>query len=146
MAKNVLVDALVDGDAAAAAGAFGGPFRAGSVSLEREGQRLVCTVGDGAGPLATLVLPALRAIDPAMLRWDPWLGYQAHEGVPRLVEYAPQPGPTEAFLSKGATLEIAPGLPRGHRWRAFRNLLTISACYEEGELTLGAPVVQQPLA
>ena len=143
--RNVLVDAIVDGPVADIAAAFGSPFRAGSVSLERDGVRVVANVGDADGPLATLTLPELYAIDPGMLRWDPWLGYADQDGQVALVEYGPRPQPAEAWLTKGATLETGPGLARTHRWRTFRNLNTISACYVEGALELTAPEVQQTL-
>ena len=145
LGKNVLVDVLVDGPADAVAAAFGAPFRQGRISFEREGLRLSAAISDDSYDLARLSLPALRAVDPAMLRWDPWLGFALGDAVPQLVEYGPAVNPTEAFLSKGAVLDIPATLPRNHLWRTFRNLNTISACYEEGELTLSAPVVQQRL-
>ena len=78
-----------------------------------------------------------------MLRWDPWLGYVDHDGAPGIVEYGPQPQPTEAFLSKDAVLETAVTLPRGHTWRALRSVGMITACYVEGSLTLSGPEFQQ---
>jgi hypothetical protein len=143
--KNVLVDAVVDGPAAAAAGAFGAPFRAGAVTLTRDGARLEAVVADESGELARVTLPALYAVDAAMLRWDAWLGYVDHDGAPGIVEYGPQPEPREAFLSKGATVETPAALPRGHAWRALKSIGTITACYEEGTLTLSEPVFQQVL-
>lgn len=143
--RNVLVDAIVDGPVAEVAATFGAPLRAGAVSIERDGARLVANVGDSDGPLATVTLPDMYAIDPGMLRWDAWLGFADQDGKTSLVEYGPQHRDAEAWLSKGATIEMSAGLPRTHRWRTFRNLLTISACYLEGELEIGAPVVQQAL-
>jgi hypothetical protein len=146
MAKNVLTDAVVDGPAGAVAAAFGAPFRPGKVVIARDGLTLSATVSDETGLLATLTLPALRAVDPSMLRWDPWLGFVTRGTELRMVEYAPQPEPSEAFLSRCAELETPAALPRTHPWRAFRNLNTISACYEEGTLVLPAPELQQPLS
>jgi hypothetical protein len=143
--KNVLVDAIVDGDAAGLSGALGGPYRAGTVSLERDGARLVATVADASGPLATLTLPALYAVDPSMIRWDPLLGFVDAGDAIQLVEYTPAITATEAFLSKHATLETSPALARNNVWRGLRNLNTISACYETGSFAVSAPQVQQTL-
>ncbi|MGE5596588.1 MAG: hypothetical protein ACM3S1_11215 [Hyphomicrobiales bacterium] len=146
MPRNVLVDGIVDGPAERVARAFGSPYRAGTVSIERDGQRLVARIGDESGQLAELVLPGLYAIDPGMLRWDGWLGFGSANGQAQLVEYGPRPDPSEAFLSKGASLETNSALARTHPWRKFRNINTISACYVEGDLVLSAPEVQQALA
>ena len=143
--RNVLVDAIVDGPVADVAAAFGAPFRAGSVSLRRDGARLEALIGDQDGELARLVLPALYAIDLGMLRWDAWLGFADQDGKVALVEYGPRPGQSEAWLSKGATLDLPAALARTHTWRAFRNLNTVSACYLEGSLEFTAPEVQQTL-
>lgn len=145
MPKNLLVEAIVDGPAGAVAAVFGGGFRPGSVAFDREGSAVRATVSAGAESLALLTLPALRAVAPTMLRWDPWLGFARHNGAIDIIEYGPRPEAREAFLSKGATLETPPELPRSHTWRQFRNLNTISGCYVEGVLTLTAPVVQQTL-
>jgi len=143
MPKNVLVDAIVDGPTDAFLGAFGAPYRKGDVTFERHGERFAATIADGSDELARLTLPSLLAIDPAMLRWDPWLGFTSEDGRLQIVEYGPRAEPSEAFLTKGATLETPPALQRNHLWRTFRNLNTITACYCEGALTLTAPEVQQ---
>lgn len=143
MPKNMLVDAIVDGPADALAGAFGAPYRPGRIQAERDGERYTASVADGSGELARLMLPHLLAIDPAMLRWDPWLGFTANDGTLQIVEYGPRVEPSEAFLTKGATLETPPALQRNHLWRTFRNLNTITASYSEGAFTLTAPEVQQ---
>ncbi|MCC7364540.1 MAG: hypothetical protein IT303_09220 [Dehalococcoidia bacterium] len=140
--RNVLVDGIVEGPVEAVAAAYGGPFRAGTVALQREGPRLTAEVAAAEGPLAAMTLPALYATEPGMLRWDAWLGFASTEGRTGLVEFVPQQGEVQAWLSKGASVEMAPGLPREHRWRTFRDLLTISACYVEGEVELGAAVAQ----
>lgn len=145
MPRNVLVDGIVDGPSEKVAQVLGSPWRAGSVDVARDGQRLVATVGDESGRLVELVLPELRAVDSGMLRWDAWLGFAAGADGLQLVEYGPRPEPSEAFLSKGATLESDARLARSHRWRTFRNLNTISACYVEGDVALGPAVVQQAL-
>ena len=146
MPRNILTDAIVDGPLEAVEAAFGGPFRAGRVTLDRTAGRLTATVADEQALLATLTLPTLRAVDPAMIRWDAWLGFATQGSDVHLIEYTPEAGPSQAFLSKGGALDTPSTLPRNHRWRMFRNLNTISACYEEGTLTLSAPVIQQAIA
>ncbi|MGH2610142.1 MAG: hypothetical protein ACRDHF_13765, partial [Tepidiformaceae bacterium] len=78
--RNMLVEAIVDGDAGAVTAALGSPYRPGTVTLEREDGRLVASVTAAEGRLAQLTLPALSAVDPAMLRWDPWLGFADTDG------------------------------------------------------------------
>jgi len=141
--RNVLVDGIVDGPVEAFAAAFGGPFRQGSVTLTKREAEVTATVAADGEDLGRLVLPAARAVEPSMLRWDAWLGYAASGGAVQLIEYAPRAEIREAFLSKGATLGTSAALPRTHVWRRFRNLKTISACYFEGDLWLSAPEFQQ---
>jgi hypothetical protein len=145
MPRNMLVEAIVDGDSAAVSAALGSPYRRGSVSLTREGGRLTATVAAEEGRLAELALPALSAVDPAMLRWDPWLGFADADGALQLVEYSLRPRATEAFLSKGAVLETPTELARSHPWRQLRNLNTVSSCYLEGDLEIVLPQPQQPI-
>ena len=143
--KNVIADAVVDGPHEQVAAAFGSPSRPGSISFERSGPDAAIEVADADGVLARLRIGGLYAVDPAMLRWDGWLGFAEVEGTRQLVEHGPRPRPTEAFLSKRGELETPAELPRSHPWRMFRSLGTISTCYEEGELVLAAPEPQQPL-
>lgn len=145
LAKNVLVEVVVDGDVAAVAAALGGACRAGSVTLERADGAAHATVADAAGELCRLALPTLRPVDPAMLRWDPWLGFSAGNGGVELVELPVVAEMAAAFLGKGAELTVAPGRDRADRWRRLRSLLPISACYAEGTLNLGPGAVQQSL-
>jgi hypothetical protein len=143
--KNVVADGIVDGPLEALSKAFGGPLRAGLVSLERSRGRVEARIADAQGELATLHFPALYAVDPAMLRWDPWLAFADDGERLELIEYAAKAGPAEAFLTKGAELETPANLAREHTWRALRNINTVSAAYVEGELTLTAPEVQQAI-
>jgi hypothetical protein len=145
MPRNVLVDAVVDGDLAVVSAALGGPYCGGSVGLVRDGSRLEASVAAEEGDLARVTFPALSAVDPAMLRWDPWLGFSDADGALQLVEYSMRPRATEAFLSKDGTLQTPPALPPGHRWRQLRNLNTVSSCYIEGELEILLPQPQQSI-
>lgn len=143
MPRNALVDALVDGPAEAIADTLGGQFRAGRVRIGREDGHLFGGVADSESQLAIIDLPALVAVDPTMLRWDPWLGQAGFDAVPGLVGYGIRPRATEAFLSKGACVATPADLSRGHTWRQLRNINTISACYIEGDVDLSLPQVQQ---
>ena len=138
MPRNVVVQYIVDGPVATAERTFGGQIRPGKVTLERSGDGVVATIADGSLKLVTGRLPDLRPIDDAMLRWDTWLGWAAGGGGPELVEFAPSAQPKASFLSRKSTVEVDPALPPTNVWRRFRNLNTISACFVEGDLTIGA--------
>lgn len=142
--RNVLVEGVIDGPVDAVQSAFGARFVSGSVLLEREGPVARATIARES-LLATLTLPELRAIEPNMLRWDPWLGFADSDGVAKLAEFGPRPEIDVAFLSKHATLDPAPDLPRSDPWRRLRNINTVSACYAEGALSLTTPEIQPDL-
>lgn len=142
--RNVLVDGLVDGPAEAVTTALGSHFRPGVISIDSGDSQLAFSLDDGDGPLASAHLPALKAIDPSMLRWDPWLALAELDGVTRLVEFSLRPLATEAFLSKGATITPGPDVPPVHLWRQLRNLNTVSACLVEGDLEIVLPRVTPP--
>jgi hypothetical protein len=146
LGKNLLIDSVVQGDAAGMEAAFGGRFNRGTVSLDRSGDTVRAVIATEEHGLGALRLPAPAPIEPSMLRWDPWLGFARAGDVIELVELTPRLEASAAFLSKGATFELAPGLPRSHHWRGFRNLNTISACYVEGDMVLPRPEVQQAVA
>jgi hypothetical protein len=73
MPRNMLVEAIVDGDVDVVAAALGSPYRAGTVTLERTDSQLAAGVASSEGQLARLALPALSA-GSRMLRWDPGSG------------------------------------------------------------------------
>ena len=139
--RNMLVDGLVDGPVESVTNTLGSQFRPGFISIESGDSQLTVTLTDGDGPIATAHLPALKAIDPTMLRWDPWLALAELDGVTRLVELSLRPRATEAFLSKGATITPGAYLPRSHPWHQLRNLNTVSACLVEGDLEVVLPRV-----
>lgn len=131
--RNIAVSGVVDGDAARVAAALGTTFAQGAIELLRDGARVSASIGDG---LARIELPAMRAVDSTMLRWDSWMGVAAVDGEPRLVDYTIEPTIDQAFLAKGATLETTGA--NDSTWRQFRCLNMISACYAEGTFTFGA--------
>lgn len=138
--RNIVVGGVVDGSLEAVTGAFGRGFAPGEVSLVRDGARVEATVGES---LARVTLPALRAVDSTMLRWDSWIGVAAVNGDARLVDYTIEPTIAQAFLAKGATLET--GAASDATWRAFRCLNMISACYAEGTFVFGSREAREPV-
>lgn len=133
--KNVLVERIVDGPLDALAGGLGGPARPGGIDITVGAHEIAVSISGEEGTLARVVLPAPYAVEPSMLRWDPWLGYFASGSEATLRELQLRVEASQAFLAKGASVEMSPSLPRDHPWRALRNLKTISACMVEGTLT-----------
>jgi hypothetical protein len=141
MPRNLVVSAVAAGSAME--GVLTSGLEPGEVSLVRSGSDAEGTVAIDGVTLARVQLPGIYAIEPSMLRWDPWLCIAEEEGRSVLTEITLTPTARAAFLSKGATVTPEPGLPRMHTWRQLRSLLTVSACYAEGTLTLGVPQVIQ---
>lgn len=115
----------------------------GSVAIERDGAAVRASVSVEDRHVATAMLPGMYAIEPSMLRWDPWLAIAGQDGNSVLTELLVTAEIESAYLAKGATVEPEPSLPGTHSFRQLRNLLTISACYAEGTLTFSAPRVLQ---
>ena len=143
--RNVLAAGVVDGPFQALAGAFGAPFSEGAITFDQRAGEVSATVSADGELLAPVRLPALRAIEPSMLRWDLWLGYAGPGDNIDLIEYGPQPEAHEAFLSKQGAVETNVALSRENPWRQLRNINTISACYAAGSLTLSAPEIREAL-
>ena len=144
MPRNVLVEAVVDGAPVEISRLLGAGASEGTVRLERSGQRAAAEISRHDAPLATATLPGLYAIEPTMLRWDPWLGVGTRAGTTVISESAVTPEFDAAYLSKDATFDPHRALLPESPWRQFRNLTTISASYAEGTFTLRGPDVQQP--
>lgn len=144
MARNIVVEAVSTAPALQQVVASG--LHPGGASLTRDGGAVGIVIECEGRPLASVRLPAIYAIEPTMLRWDPWLGMGLQNGRAVLTEITVTPDTTAAYLSKAATVEMDAGLGRSHPWRRLRSLLTISACYAEGTLTFGAPQVTQELS
>jgi len=130
MPRNIL-------SAAVASGSFADGFLTNGLTLGEVDLRR-----DGAHIQATVALDGVNLVT-CMLRWDPWLCIANEGGGTVLTEITVTPAATAAFLSKGANMVAEAALPRSHPWRQLANLLTISACYAEGRITLGIPQVVQ---
>ncbi len=138
--RNVLVAAVQKG--VDVARTFGAAV-AGTVALERDGASVRASVASEDGPLATVTLPSVYAIEPTMLRWDAFIAMGRMDGVAQIAEVTPAHELSTAFLSKDASVEMDRALPREHAWRRLQPLNVISACYAEGVLRLGGGVIQQ---
>jgi hypothetical protein len=145
MPRNVVAAVVADGNRETVGSMFGSGSVEGAVSIEREGPVVTAGVSGPDGPLAVVRLPDIYAIEPTMLRWDAFVALGRHDGTPSIAEVTPAHELAAAFLSKGATVEIERSLPRTHTWRRLASLNVISACYAEGTLRFGAPVVAQAL-
>jgi hypothetical protein len=144
MGRNVHVESFATGEGAG--GVLTSNLHAGDVSLVRNGQVVSAAIATSGEPLARVVLPAIYEIEPTMLRWDPWLTFaETSPNRAGIAEVTVTPSIRRAYLSKGAAVTVDGAVPRDHLWRRLRNLLTISACYAEGEITLSTPVIQQEL-
>jgi len=145
MPRNVLAGAVADGRFEAVRGLFGSGCTAGAVTLERDGAAVAAEVSGPEGPLVSVRLPDIYAIEPTMLRWDAFVVLGRHDGTPSIAEVTPAHELSAAFLSKGASVEADRALPRTHPWRRLACLNVISACYAEGTLKFGEPVIAQAL-
>jgi hypothetical protein len=143
MPRNVVVASVSDGFGDELGATFGSGASSGTVSLEREAEVVRATVKVGEDVLATVTLPKIYAIEPSMLRWDGIVAMAREGGSPVIAELTPTATINAAFLSKGAELNTQAELSRGHQWRRLRSIGTISACYAEGTLDFGTPVIRQ---
>ncbi len=145
MPRNMLVEAVVDGPLPKVASAFGAPIVKGSVEVQFRREFMHAQVSAGGQRLAAIDLRELRAVDSALLRWDPWLGFAGPGDNIDLVEYRLEPRIEQALLSKQATLEAPRAADPGSPWRRLRSVNPISSCVCEGTLTLTVPDVLQAL-
>jgi hypothetical protein len=143
MPRNILVEGISDGGAARLGAAFGSGIREGRVTLTRDGAMVTANIANREGPLATVTLSDMYAIEPTMLRWDAFVAFARQDGAAVIAEVTPAHETPVAFLSKSARVEIDPGVARNSPWRRLRSLGVISACYVEGTLSFGGPAVQQ---
>lgn len=145
MPRNMLVEAVVDGPVQKVAAAFGAPFVNGSIEVQFGRDSMQARVSAGGQRLAGIDLHELRAVDQALLRWDPWLGFAGPGDNIDLVEYRLEPRIEQAWLSKQTKLEAPGAVEPESPWRRLRCLNPISSCVCEGTLTLTVPEVLQAL-
>lgn len=141
--RNVVVSAV--NPANLLAGTFGLGSEAGSARLTREGAHLDARASTEDTSFDATV-DDLYAIEPSMLRWDPYLVVGERDSGAELAEVTISAIPERAFLSKYVTMTPGQDAPKEHPWRRLRSLGLISACYVEGALTFSAPEPQESLA
>lgn len=145
MPRNMLVQGVVDGRLQKLAAAFGAPFVKGAVEVEFGCEAVKAAVTLGGEQIAGIDLHELRAVDSALLRWDPWLGFAGPGDNIDLVEYRLEPRIEQAWLSKQTKLETPASVDPESPWRRLRCVNPISSCVCEGTLTLTVPEVLQAL-
>ncbi|MCZ2109352.1 MAG: hypothetical protein LC118_07280 [Dehalococcoidia bacterium] len=142
--RNVLAEAVVDGPVREVAGAFGAPFVPGSVEAHFGAEGHAASIAVGEVKLA-INLAGLRAVEPALLRWDPWLGFAGPGDNRDLIEYQFEPTISQAWLSGLTKLDMTDGSETGSPWARLQSVNQISSCICEGTLTLTVPEVLQAL-
>ena len=112
--RNVLLDAIVQGDGQLASGrrCFGGSRRAGSIDLDVSDDEIRAVIAGEEGELCRIRMGALRRCDATMLKFDALLGGGGDGGAGALgyARWHPAGGPWRG--RSRATAES--------RWRAGR--------------------------
>jgi acetoacetate decarboxylase len=148
--KNYVIAAVVTTEAARAAyeGLYGTPTSVGAVSLTSErnaatGAEDITADIAAASPLASIHLPAAYAVEPAMIRYDPYIAVRVPGGdEAEVIQFSGAPTIHEARLAKGATVTCRTDA-WSDPWFRLRSLNMISATFAVADLELTEPVVQQ---
>ena len=148
--KNYVVASVVTSEAAreAAAGIWRVPSTTGTVELRRErnpatgGEDITAVIAAGT-PLATVYLPNAYAVEPAMVRYDPFVSMRVpEEDEPEVIQFSGPPSVREARLAKGASITCQTDA-WSDPWFRLRSLNMISATFAVVDMELTEPVVQQ---
>ena len=148
--KSYVIAAVVTSDAArrAQAGIWGLPSVLGSVELQRErdphtgAERITGAIAVD-GPLATVTLPGAYAVEPAMVRVDPFVTVRVPGGgEAEVIQFTAAPTVHEARLAKGAAVSYQTDA-WSNPWYRLRSLNMISATFAVADLGFTEPVVQQ---
>jgi hypothetical protein len=147
--KQYVAACVVTSEAArqAEAALWGIDARTGSVELHRErtaaGTEEITAIVAAAQPLASLLLPAAYAIEPAMIRYDPLVSVRRTEDDRiEVFQFSGAPVVHEARLAKGAVATCQTDA-WADPWFRLRSLNMISATFAVADLERTAPVVQQ---
>lgn len=120
----------------------------GAVELRRErdaaaGTETITASVAAAGPLVSARLPAAYAIEPAMIRYDPFVSVRLNEGgEAEVFQFSGAPVVHEARLAKGAAVTCQTDA-WADPWFRLRSLNAISATFAVADLERTAPAVQQ---
>ncbi len=148
--KNYVVAAVVTSEAArtAYAGLWGLPATVGTVELRRErdpttgAEDITAEVAAGQ-PLTTVRLPGAYAVEPAMVRYDPFVSVRVPGGdEAEVIQFSGPPAIHEARLAKGAAVTCRTDV-WPNPWFRLRSLNMISATVAVADLELTEPVAQQ---
>ncbi|HLZ69232.1 MAG TPA: acetoacetate decarboxylase family protein [Dehalococcoidia bacterium] len=146
--KQFVVACVVTSEAArrAAAALWGIDARTGSVELQRQRtatgtEEITASVAAGE-PLASVTLRAAYAIEPAMIRYDPFVSVRRDEDDKiEVFQFTGAPVVREARLAKGAVVACQTDA-WADPWFRLRSLNMISATFAVADLERTAPVVQ----
>ncbi len=140
--RNVLLDAIVQGDEQLASGrrCFGGSRRAGSIELDVSDDEIRAVISGEEGELCRIRMGALRRCDATMLKFDALLVAGEEDGAPGLLRYGVRIplADVEGTLSRdwGVTMARGAGV-----WRQLRPAFNVTAFATLGDARLEFPRV-----
>ena len=140
--RNVVISALSPGNVLAPT--FGEGSEAGASLLERDDGHIEASAA-ASGDSFSATIETLSAIEPSMLRWDPYLVAGRGGAGPELAEVTLTLDLERAYLGKSVRMS-SQVTSNENAWRRLRSFGLISACYVEGALTLSSPETQESLA
>ena len=140
--RNVLLDAIVQGDEQLASGrrCFGGSRRAGSIELDVSDDEIRAVVSGEEGELCRIRMGALRRCDATMLKFDALLVAGEEDGAPGLLRYGVRIplADVEGTLSRDWEVTMARG---AGVWRQLRPAFNVTAFATLGDARLEFPRV-----
>ena len=138
--RNVLLDAVVEGDGQLASGrrCFGGSRRAGSIELDVSDDDIRAVISGEEGELCRIRMGALRRCDATMLKFDALLVAGEEDGAPGLLRYGVRIplADVEGTLSRDWEVTMARG---AGVWRQLRPAFNVTAFATLGDARLEFP-------
>ena len=138
--RNVLLDAIVQGDGQLASGrrCFGGSRRAGSIELDVSDEEIRAVISGEEGELCRIRMGALRRCDATMLKFDALLVAGEEDGAPGLLRYGVRIplADVEGTLSRDWEVTMARG---AGVWRQLRPAFNVTAFATLGDARLEFP-------
>ena len=138
--RNVLLDAIVEGDGQLASGrrCFGGSRRAGSIELDVSDDEIRAVIAGEEGELCRIRMGALRRCDATMLKFDALLVAGEEDGAPGLLRYGVRIplADVEGTLSRDWEVTMARG---AGVWRQLRPAFNVTAFATLGDARLEFP-------
>ena len=138
--RNVLLDAIVQGDEQLASGrrCFGGSRRAGSIELDVSDDEIRAVISGEEGELCRIRMGALRRCDATMLKFDALVVAGEEDGAPGLLRYGVRIplADVEGTLSRDWEVTMARG---AGVWRQLRPAFNVTAFATLGDARLEFP-------